>query len=124
MDAVDQALSRLKRKYPGSLLQRRPDGTALITIPEFRLSPHWNKPKTSLMFILPVGYPLAPPDTFWTDADLRLAHGGFPSNTDLNTRYGGPEPRLWFSFHPATWSPSQDDALTFVQLIRQRLTSP
>ena len=124
MPLTEQQFGRLRGNYPGSTLERQPDGSALITIPDFPLPPGWNKERTSIVFLVPVGYPMAQPDTFWADADLRLRHGGFPANTDLNTRYGRAEPRLWFSYHPTTWDPSRDTLLTFAKLIRRRLDAP
>jgi hypothetical protein len=92
-----------------------------VTIPEFPLPPGWSARATEVSFVVPLGYPVARPDTFWADADLRLQSGGFPANTNLNANYGGAAPRLWFSFHPSTWSPSRDSLLTFVRLILRRL---
>ena len=124
MGPIDDQFLRLKQVYPGAVIERRGDGSALVKLPEFTLPPGWSKRNTSVLFVIPVGYPLAQPDTFWTDADLRLSHGGFPPNTDLNTRYGGGEQRLWLSYHPTTWHPSRDTLLTWAHLISQRLKSP
>ena len=124
MDLLEEQFEQLRARYSRARLERRHDGTALVTIPDFPLPPGWSVPATDVCFIVPLGYPVARPDTFWARADLRLASGGFPMNTRLNADYGGAEPRLWFSFHPSTWSPSYDTLLTYARLIQQRLQEP
>ena len=124
MDPVEEQFQALRERFPAAQLERRGDGTALVTVPNFPLPPGWSTPATTVCFVVPLGYPVARPDTFWADLDLRLASGGFPANTQMNTNYGGPQPRLWFSFHPTTWHPSRDTLLTFARLIQHRLREP
>jgi hypothetical protein len=121
MDLLDEQFQTLRERFPSAQLERRGDGTALITITGMKLPAGWSEPTVDVAFVVPLGYPIARPDTFWADADLRLASGGFPSNTQLNANYGGDKPRLWFSFHPTTWHPSRDTLLTFAKLIQHRL---
>ena len=121
MDPIGDQYSRLREYYKTARMDRRGDGTVLISIPDFPLPSGWSVSKTDVCFVVPLGYPVASPDTFWTDVDLRLANGGFPANTQINANYGGPPPRLWFSVHPTTWSPSHDTLLTYVRLIARRL---
>ena len=122
MDKPGEHYEKLRTHFASAHLERRPDGSALVLIPDFALKPGWNKQQTTVVFIVPVGYPVAQPDTFWTDPDLRLANGGMPANSGINANYGGPSPRLWFSFHPSSWNPNLDDFLTYVKLIGRRLS--
>lgn len=100
MDLLEQQHEDLRRAFSGAILDRRQDGSALVTIPDFRLPPGWNATSTTVLFIVPVGYPIARPDCFWTDPSLRLASGAQPASTQMNSNYGKPDPRLWFSFMP------------------------
>jgi hypothetical protein len=110
--------------YGSAACQTRNDGSALIWIPQFSLPPGWNKSLTNVRFLVPVGYPIAKPDCFWTDADLRLASGGTPMNTQLNASYGGSEQLLWFSFHIGNWNANRDDLVTYANSIRSRFQTP
>lgn len=121
MDLVDQQLKEVRTRYPAARADRRPDGTVLIIIPRMPLPPGWSRPEVDVWFVVPLGYPVASPDTFWTQADLRLWNGGFPANTQLNANYGGSELGLWFSVHPSAWNPNRDNLLTYVRLIESRL---
>lgn len=128
MDPLEQQYRQLTELFPQANLRRRNDGTSLITIPNFPLSSGWSRETTEICFVIPLGYPVANPDTFWTDIDLRLAGGGFPANTQINATYASsgdnPQLKLWFSYHPSTWSPSHDTITTFVKLIQRRLQEP
>jgi hypothetical protein len=121
MDLLETQLDSLTKVYPAARLHRHPDGTALVEIPDFILPPGWNASSTTAYFVIPLGYPMARPDCFWTDANLRLANGGMPSNTGANAGHGLPQEKLWFSYHPASWNPNLDNLLTYAKLIRRRL---
>lgn len=96
------------------------NGTYVIKIEGLKLPAGWNKPATSIHFVLPLGYPVARPDTFWTDADLRLGNGGMPVNTGNNQQEGVPSELLWFSWHPSGWNPNRDSLRTYLAIIRKR----
>lgn len=120
MDLIESHFQKLQAQYPEATLSRRPDGSALVVIPNFLLPSGWSSQQTSILFVVPVGYPAARPDCFWADAGLRLSSGGQPSNTSVNANYGGAEQRLWFSFHPGSWHPTLDDLVTYTKLIKSR----
>lgn len=122
MGPVDQQVDFLKRQYPNTELEHRADGSALVTISNFRVPPGWNKTSATVVFVTPAGYPQARPDCFWADEDLRLANGGMPANSGINTNYGGAAPKLWFSYHPSSWNANLDNLFNYVKLIRRRLT--
>jgi hypothetical protein len=92
-----------------------------LRVQEVALPTGWSKSSTNVTFVCPVGYPLASPDCFWTDADLRLANGSDPQNTGVNPIPGFGEDLRWFSWHCPNWNPNRDTLLTWYQQIRQRL---
>ena len=96
------------------------NGTSLITLREFALPSGWSKQKATVYFLVPIGYPVARPDTFWTDPELQLAGGGIPVNTGSNQMEGVPPNLLWFSWHPSTWNPNRDNLITYAAMIRRR----
>jgi len=120
MDLVDQQIGELRATFGEVTLTRRNDGTATIEIQKFLLPDGWSARETGIIFIVPVGYPVARPDCFWANADLRLASGQAPANATPNTNHGGPDQRLWFSWHPSSWNPNADSLLTFANVIRRR----
>lgn len=122
MDVVDQHFARLLEAAPQARLVRRSDGSAIISVPDVRLPGGWNAATTTVYFVAPVGYPAARPDSFWTDAALRLASGALPANAQLNGNNPPEQPLLWFSFHPSNWNPLSDDLLTYFNVVRVRFS--
>ncbi len=91
------------------------------------LGPGWNVTDTTVLVLFPPGYPVTPPDNFYTRNDLRLAAGGEPGNTSSNVNQAG---RTWrqFSWHveAADWRPHAEvlnghNMLTFLEGVSQRL---
>jgi len=120
-EILERHFERLKGLFAGAMLTQRPDGTALVRIRDFSLPAGWNPGRTDLVFLIPLGYPVARPDCFWVRADVRLATGAQPANSAINNAHGDPEPMLWFSFHPTTWNPNHDNLVTYVRIIERRL---
>jgi hypothetical protein len=122
MSVLETQLARLQKIFAGAELTPQANGSALITIPNVPLPPGlWNKPSTSVYFLAPVGYPMARPDCFWTDPDLRMSTGVPPQNTGQQIPPFDNQPKLWFSWHPSSWSANRDDLLTYMRLIQERL---
>lgn len=121
MTPVEQQFEQLKTAHPNSTMVSLPDGAFLITISGFELPPGWNKSKTDIIFIAPVGYPLAKPDCFWTDLDLRLANGGLPQNSQQNPIPNCTDQRWWFSWHLGAWNANTDDLSTYFNVIKRRM---
>lgn len=74
----------------------------------------------------PAGYPITPPDNFYTDGDLRLSDGRQPGNTSQAEQLG--ESWLQFSYHleSGDWRPQAnllagDNLLTFLVGVSARL---
>jgi hypothetical protein len=122
MSFVEDHFRTLKERYPAAVLEDIRNGTFLVTIPRMALPPGWNRPATTAYFIVPVGYPQARPDSFWTEPGLALVNGGPPQNATPggNVLQGLPPGLLWFSWHPNGWSPNRDTLVTYARLIESR----
>lgn len=123
MSPLEIQFEDLKLKYPQATLQRNPDGSAIISIPNIPLKPagQWNNEATTVRFVAPVGYPAAKPDCFWTDADVRLRNGNIPKNTGQQPLAHSSVPTLWFSWHAASWNVNSDNLRTYLRVIEDRL---
>ena len=119
-DHIAQLQSVAERRFSKVEPIQAPNGTTLIKLWDFILPPGWNLAQTNVYFLVPAGYPVARPDTFWTDPGLRLASGGPPANTGNNQPPGIPPNLLWFSWHPAAWNPNRDNLVNYVAIIRRR----
>lgn len=96
-------------------------GAQWVIVRGVELPPGWNQQSTTIVIRIPPGFPVAAPDCFWADGNLRLASGVMPRSTGVNADYGGTEPRLWFSFHVQKWNPNLDDLFRYFNVIRNRL---
>lgn len=126
MDPIQEHFEELRSRedLKQATLTRQPTGAALVTIPNYRLPSGWSSPTTTVYFLIPVGYPVAKPDTFWTEP-LRLSNGGPPQSTGTNDGHGlGRSDLTWFSWHTSVWNPNRDSLLTYVRAIDQRLQNP
>lgn len=124
MNPLEQQFEILKGYRPEAESQLLPDGSYLISVPNISLPAGWSKQTTTVLFIAPVGYPLARPDCFWTDADLRLSNGGSPQNTGPNPIPNVTGNYFWFSWHLGTWDANNDNLLTYLNVIKRRLQDP
>jgi len=101
-----------------------------VLISGWNLAPGWNKSETTVLVLIPPGYPVTPPDNFYADHDLRLAGGTLPSNTSPDQSSLG---RTWllFSYHveAGDWRPHSEplrghNLLTFLDGVTRRLREP
>ena len=121
MNPVEQQFKVLKEYWPEATLQALADGTYLISVRNIKLPEGWSKQLTAIHFIVPVGYPLARPDCFWTDPDLLLANGSMPQNTGVNPIPNVEGNHLWFSWHLTNWNANNDNLMTYLNVIKRRL---
>jgi hypothetical protein len=119
-DHIAQLESVAERRFSKVVKTQAPNGTWLVELRDFALPPGWNQPHTNVYFLVPAGYPVAQPDTFWTDPGLMSPSGGPPANTGSNQQPGIPPNLLWFSWHPAAWNPNRDNLVNYVAFIRNR----
>jgi hypothetical protein len=124
MTPTQQQFEVLRGTAAQASIQGLPDGSHLIVVPAYELPDGWSKPRVDVKFIAPVGYPLARPDCFWADVDLRLKNGNPPMNTGNTPLPYATGPHLWFSWHVATWNPNNDSLLTYLYVIKRRLHDP
>lgn len=122
MNILDRQLEELRRVYPDGVETRTlPSGVVLIELKNVRLSKGWNRNSTFVRFVVPVGYPFAAPDCFWTDHDLRLESGAQPQATNFQPIPEGNVPGMWFSWHVQGWNPNRSNLVTYAKVIEQRL---
>jgi hypothetical protein len=98
---------------------RQSDASWVVCIAGVALGAGWSKAQTSLAFVVPAGFPLHRPDSFWADVDLRLTGDRLPSNTST-TSPPNMGTMLWFSYHPTHWGIG-DTVEAYFHLIQGRL---
>lgn len=121
LGVLDEQIVSLQQLYPESTAVPLTDGTTVIRIPGVILPVGWNRAATEVRFVVPVGFPMARPDCFWADTDLRLATGAMPQNSGMTPVTGTQDVRLWFSWHLLGWNPLTDTVLTYARVIMDRL---
>ena len=114
----------LKEAFPGAEMQALPGGLWVVRVPEVGLPAGWNQSVTTVWFLVPVGYPSANPDCFYADSSLRLASGAMPGATGVQAIPHVNSQHLWFSWHVGSWSAGRDTLLTYLRVIRDRLSRP
>lgn len=123
-ERLESEIDTLRQRY--GELEVGPEH-AWVVIKRFALPAGWSHPETALLVLIPPGYPVTPPDSFYVDNELRLAGGGEPGNAPAGQAQLG---RLWrmFSWHlDDAWSPDPDprhpdNLLTFLAVAEARLS--
>lgn len=125
MGPLEIQLEQLRQRFVGTQARPLSGGASLVTVPDAELPAGWNKARSAIRFLVPVGYPFAALDCFWADDDLRLAGGGMPQNSAFNPVPEINEPGLWFSWHlTQPWNPNQDTLSSWMNTIFDRLRRP
>lgn len=117
---IEAQLVILREAYPSADVRTMHDGSCLVSISDVPLPVGWNRTHTTIWFVIPMGYPIAKPDCFWADPELRLSGERQPMNTNVSAMPNG-EMKLWFSWHTQRWNPNADDLLTYVHVVETRL---
>lgn len=117
---LDDQLAVLQKSFPGATVTKADGVLALVKVPEVPLPPGWNRRTTTVYFVAPTGFPMAKPDCFWAQPDLRLFNEAMPQSSAFNVVPGLGAPHLWFSWHLQTWNPLTDTLITYVRVIRDR----
>jgi len=119
-------LDELADKYKGVECTAVGDGSFVVKVPGIEVPSGWTADKTDVWFVIPVQYPSARPDCFWTDATLLLSGGRIPQNIGTNQLPGNLQtPSLrWYSWHVNQWSALGDTLTTYVNVIRRRFADP
>src|SRR3954469_18463742 len=81
------------------------DGSFVVKVPRVRIPSGWTANEADIWFVVPVQYPSARPDCFWTEESLLLSGGRVPQNTGPNPLPGPrpPIPLRWYSWHVTQW---------------------
>ena len=115
-------------KNQGADIQRRADGSYLITVTGVDLPTGWYPRKVDIFFVAPPGYPAAKPDCFWVSPPIRLPNGAIPQNANEGTPLPYDlipgRPLTWFSWHLQMWDPNRSRLEHFYRAIVQRLNPP
>lgn len=117
-EVLDEQMAAVAGAYPGAAIQENSDGTHTVSF-RLPLCAGWNAASTLARFLVPIPYPAAQPDCFYTDPGLRLVSGAMPTNSGLQPLAG--QQLLWFSWHLAAWNPAKDNLLGYVRFIAERL---
>jgi hypothetical protein len=108
MDVLATELASLQERYPQARVEEG-EGQRVLSVPGVRLPQGWSRAEATIMVLVPVGFPHAGPDCFFTDAELQLASGAEPMNSAKQPLLG--RERRWFSWHPSAWEPGERGAL-------------
>jgi hypothetical protein len=112
----------LKARHPSATLKEFANGTALVAI-ETDIPAGWSASRITLRFIMPNGYPVAPPDGFWVEPELKVngnqPHASAPNNPIPEAGMSGH--RFSWHFDGGHWSANRDNLLVWVRSCHERL---
>jgi len=110
---IARQFAKLREKFPDATMSDGWGGYHQVVSFSLGLADGWNRKSVKVSFRIPLGYPIAQPDAFWTDANLRFASGGMPRSTKLESPVwlNSTGTKLWFSLHLLAWSPKSDTML-------------
>jgi hypothetical protein len=96
------------------------DGQIAVVLKDFQLLPtnKFDHEQVDLLVLLPMGYPDAPPDMFYTLPWVRLVSvGRHPTRADVSHTFGGKVWQRW-SRHSNEWRPGIDGIHTMIARAR------
>jgi hypothetical protein len=94
-------------------------GVVNLLFRDFPIPDGYNRPAANLLVRIPLAYPDAGPDMFWTTPELMLANGAAPQCGDSIETHMGQQWRR-FSWH-TTWRPNVDNLHGYMHFVRRRL---
>ena len=105
-------------------LERKPEitedgGVINLVFRDYSVPSGYNSPATDLLVRIPLSYPDAGPDMFWTSPSLTLASGAAPKAAESMETYINHQWRR-FSWH-TNWRPTTDNLHGYLHFIRWRL---
>jgi E2/UBC family protein E len=96
------------------------DGSVInLVFKNYPIPPGYSRSTADLLLRIPLSYPDAGPDMFWTSPALTLANGAAPQCGDQLETYIGQQWRR-FSWH-TTWRPNTDNLHSYMHFVRRRL---
>ncbi len=143
---IEQQIQQLRGKWPQAQIEvSERYGWHLITIPNFKLPEGYNRTHCTLMFELPVGYPYAKPERFFTDKGIRFDpaikdrpvwrpdddgfapwhyHPYYTNESNCPRAFGDKYPPgsvMWWGWVPQAWDRRTCTILTYARVCQQRL---
>ena len=115
-------LAAVRERYEGASLIAQPDGSKVLEVPGVPLPHGWSLERTSVWFVVPIGYPQVKPDCFYAPSELALAGGAPPASSGIQHLLG--RPMRWFSWHLQAWDPVRDGLAQFLRFVERRLADP
>lgn len=115
---LDKELAQLKESFR---IEIHTDASFVSLIfPEFPVGEGFNRTNSDLMVRVPLSYPDAGPDMFYTDPALLLARGTVPQSAEAIETHAG---RQWrrFSWHHGPWNRISDNLTGYLEFVRDRL---
>jgi hypothetical protein len=96
------------------------DGSVVnLVFRNYPIPPGYNRSAADLLVRIPLSYPDAGPDMFWTSPALTLANGGVPQAADSLETYINQQWRR-FSWH-TRWRPNIDNLHGYMNFVHRRL---
>ena len=96
-------------------------GAINLVISNFPLPQPYIQREVELLIRLPISYPNARPDMFWTRPDVKLPSGAWPLNADVKENYVGLPWQRWSRHWTGRWRPGVDGLKTFLAAIVREL---
>lgn len=145
-DKINEGVKLLRHRWPQTHAVPSEFGHTLITVPSVELR-GYDKDICTVLFVAPAGFPATPPNGFFTDIEIRLANGHWPTYTKAFNANPLPYPeefarmgfvndgsvlefkRIWPQWSQVmrwwwrlqAWDPNRSGLVTYMNVIRQRL---
>jgi hypothetical protein len=118
-------VGRLKERHSDAQTVEYDSGNISVAL-ELPLPEGWSASKVLLRFIVPNGYPTAPPDCFWVEPNLKVKDA-----QPRASQYDHPMPDTnvkahWFSWHindQSQWNGNNDNVFTWLNACRKRFNN-
>lgn len=100
------------------------DGDALYLILfDFDFPIAYAPSKADVLIILPAGYPNSNPDMFWTNPDVKLPNGAWPTASEYHHAYCGRSWQRWSRHFPnGSWRAGVDNICSYIAAIKKELS--
>jgi hypothetical protein len=119
MDLLTRQLADVQERFPCARIVASPEAYRLLIVPGVPTGTGWNRRVANVVVLIPAGYPHVPPDSFYTEAGLRLASGAEPGSSSIQPVLGGSY--RWFSWHLCHWDPNAGTLDRYVRFCESRL---
>ena len=107
----------VEKEYTFQLIPEQ--GSVHLILQNIPFSEKFNPRFADILIMIPVGYPTAPLDMFWTFPEITLANGAAPETTEMRQEFHGKNWQRW-SRHGA-WRPGVDNLRTFIKAMRKEI---